>query len=245
MLKALSLFTGAGGMDIGFQSQGFNVVAGIELDPSCCETLRTNMGIPIIEGDIRDIDGVELLNELKLKVGELDLVFGGPPCQPFSLAGNRKGLDDTRGQLVGEFIRIVKELKPKSFVLENVSGMVSWSKGQVIQMIVDEFKGNMLFDKKHISYKVTHKVLDASNYGVPQHRKRLFIVGNRLGKSFEFPKPTHSKNSDSDGRSKCSVIKPFVTVGDALEGLPAVDKPSQAAIRVSQTIKDRRKRHGY
>ena len=118
--KIISLFSGAGGMDIGFKQQGFETAVFVERDSSCCDTLRKNCAsIPVIENDICAVSTKEILKTAKLSVCEPALVIGGPPCQSFSLAGERKGLDDPRGRLLWEFARIVKESLPVAFVLEN------------------------------------------------------------------------------------------------------------------------------
>ena len=131
--NALSLFSGAGGMDIGVQDAGFNILAQIEIDEHCCSTLRAAKGrekrnTKIIESDIREIDPAELRKDLHIEKGELDLLFGGPPCQSFSLAGKQLGLKDERGMLLFEIIRFSEELKPKVILVEQVKGLLS-SKG--------------------------------------------------------------------------------------------------------------------
>lgn len=109
-LKVISLFSGAGGLDIGFDRAGFKTVVAVELDPSCCDTLRTNIpDLPIINRSITEVSAAEILEAGNLEVGEAALVIGGPPCQSFSLAGMRKGLDDDRGKLLFEFVRIVRK----------------------------------------------------------------------------------------------------------------------------------------
>lgn len=236
---AISLFSGAGGMDIGFEAAGFKTMIAVELDSSCCKTLRKNLPehTLVIEGDIRDLSGEELLRKCGLKKGELGVVYGGPPCQSFSLAGKRNGLNDERGMLVGEFIRIVHETLPLAFVMENVKGMVSWQKGKVLHYIEELLSEPIIHENNLYQYRANHKVLDAASFGVAQHRERIFIVGNRMGLPFEFPKPTHGP------RSRPAI--PFVNVGDAILNLPDAEPPSETAVRVSKTIKDRIDRHGY
>ena len=131
--SALSLFSGAGGMDIGVQDAGFNILAQIEIDEHCCNTLRTarereKRDTKIVESNIREIDPAELRKNLHLEKGELDLLFGGPPCQSFSLAGKQLGLKDERGMLLFEIVRFSKELEPKVILVEQVKGLLS-SKG--------------------------------------------------------------------------------------------------------------------
>lgn len=246
MKKVISLFSGAGGMDIGFHTAGFEISVAIELDPSCCDTLKKNRdkffpGMKIIQGDLFQISSEKILHEARLKPTEPALVIGGPPCQSFSLAGGRKGLNDPRGQLVKEFIRVVRDTLPVAFVMENVKGMLNWSGGRVIRMIEDEFKDPICFEGKEYIYNVGHALLNAADFGVPQHRERVFIVGNRLEKEFIFPVPVFTNSLKSSGHS----ARPYRTVQDAISQLGPADPPSSVALRVSQTIKGRIERHGY
>ncbi|NOR31899.1 MAG: DNA (cytosine-5-)-methyltransferase [Sulfitobacter sp.] len=239
---AISLFSGAGGMDIGFSQAGFDVKLAVELDPSCCDTLRANLTkTKVLEADVSKLSGAELCDLAGLEIGNVDCLFGGPPCQSFSLAGDRKGLNDPRGELVGHFIRLVREIGPKSFVMENVKGMANWQSGAVLEMIENEIAAPVLLRGYEYQYKAQHKVLDAVNFGVPQHRERIFVVGNRLEKSMSFPEPTHN----SPKRPHDNRLKPTCNVGKVLNSLPEADQPSETALRVSGTIKERRVKHGY
>jgi DNA (cytosine-5)-methyltransferase 1 len=244
--KIISLFSGAGGMDIGFHSAGFNTGVCVEHDSSCCATLRRNMpSVPVIEGDICKISTQDILNAANLRPLEAALVIGGPPCQSFSLAGKRMGLNDPRGRLVLEFIRVVRESLPIGFVMENVRGLVNWENGKALRAILEEAATPIKYDGKIYKYEITYKVLNAVNYGVPQFRERIFIVGNRIGKQVLFPEPSHV-NQGSETldlfKKKYSQIK---TVKEAIGNLPPANPPSEVAIRVSQTINDRIKNHGY
>lgn len=231
-LKIISLFSGAGGLDIGFNRAGFKTAVAIDIDPSCCDTLRANMpNVPIINKSLTEITSAEILQIAGLEVGEAALVIGGPPCQSFSLAGMRKGLNDDRGKLLFEYIRIVKETLPKGFVLENVKGLVNWDKGRALNMIVDELSKPIEYNGTIYQYRIAPpKVLDAVDYGVPQFRERLIIVGNRLGKAYQYPVPLKTLRR---------------TVWDAIGGLPEPDAPSEIALRVAGTIKERIEKHGY
>lgn len=233
---AISIFSGAGGMDLGFLQAGFDIRLAIEIDPSCCETLRRNLKDAVImEGDINSISPAEISKLSGLLPGEIDCIFGGPPCQSFSLAGRREGTNDERGRLVFRFIELVRSLRPKTFVLENVKGMVNWQGGIVLREIENMFADRLETGERYV---VQHSVLNAADYGVPQSRERVFIVGTRLAKPFEFPTPTHSsKPSENQKR--------HVTVGEALRGLPNADPPSATALRVSKTIKGRIAKYGY
>ncbi|WP_075173752.1 DNA cytosine methyltransferase [Neptunomonas phycophila] len=244
--EVISLFSGAGGMDIGFKEAGFKIAVAVEQDPSCCDTLRLNSpDLPVIEGDVSQVSTEEILKKAKLKPLEAALVIGGPPCQSFSLAGKRMGMNDDRGKLLLEFSRVVHEALPDAFVMENVKGMLNWEKGKAIEAVLNEFREPVVYEGKEYHYDVSYKVLNSSSYGVPQHRERLFIVGNRLGKTFEFPEPTHGEQNNSEPDLFSSPLKPYSTAWDAFGDLPPADEPSETAKRVSQTIKGRIEKHGY
>jgi DNA (cytosine-5)-methyltransferase 1 len=243
MLRAISLFSGAGGLDIGFERAGFDIRLAVEVDPSCCDTLRTNMPRTVVlNADVAELTGRELCNLAGLQMGEVDCLFGGPPCQSFSLAGNRKGLSDPRGQMVGHFVRLVREIGPKSFVMENVKGMLNWNGGAVLQYLEEEFSEPINHGAGQILYNVNRKVLNAVDFGAAQRRERIFVVGNRLDKTMAFPKPTHA---NVETLNKSVGLVPFNTVGNELSKLPNPDMPSKTALRVSETITARRVSHGY
>ena len=244
--KVISLFSGAGGMDIGFEMAGFETVVAVEYDKSCCQTLVTNKPeLSIIQGDISNITTEQILKAGNLKATEPALVIGGPPCQSFSLAGKRMGMDDPRGMLVLEFIRVVRESLPVAFVMENVKGMVNWQGGKAINAIINEISQPILFEGNEYSYSISKTVLNAADYGASQFRERVFIVGNRINKQFRFPKATHgnsyNESADLFGYKK----KPYNTVWNAIGDLPKADEPSETALRISKTIKERIKNYGY
>ena len=194
--KIISLFSGSGGMDIGFNMAGFETAVAIEYDKFCCDTLKNNEPkLNVIQGDISNIKTSEILKFGKLKVTEPALVIGGPPCQSFSLAGKRMGMEDPRGKLVLEFIRVVRESLPKAFVMENVKGMVNWEQGKAIDAIINEISEPIIFKNNEYQYEIEISVLNSADYGVPQFRERVFIVGNRLNKKFIFTTPTHYDES--------------------------------------------------
>lgn len=179
--KMISLFSGAGGMDLGFEKENFTNVFSVEFDKKIAKTYKKNFpNNNLFVGDIRDVDNKKI-NEL---MGNeiVDVVIGGPPCQGFSMAGNigRKFVDDPRNQLFKEFVRVVNETQPKIFVMENVARLQTHNKGQTIKEIIDEFE--------KVGYYSTYKVLQAADYGVPQKRQRIFIVGTK-DPDFEFKFP--------------------------------------------------------
>lgn len=236
-LRLISLFSGAGGLDIGFHKAGFETAVLVEKDAACCRTLRANLpDTPIVEGDINEISTAQILEAARLRPLEAALVIGGPPCQSFSLAGKRMGLNDPRGKLVLEFIRVVREALPVGFVMENVKGLVNWEGGKALGAIVNEATQPVVYEGKTYQYQVKCQVLNAADYGVPQFRERIFIVGNRIQRDFAFPKKTHGTG---DG------MRPYATVRNAICSLPPADEPSEAAKRVSRSIKGRIEKHGY
>ena len=245
--KVISLFSGAGGLDIGFHDAGFETAVLVERDPACCRTLRTNMpDVPVIEGDINEITTATILAAGHLKPLEAALVIGGPPCQSFSLAGRRMGLNDPRGKLVLEFIRVVREALPIGFVMENVRGLANWEHGRALEAIKEEATQPVKYKGRTYRYEVKYQVLNSASYGAPQFRERIFIVGNRIHVPFEFPPPTHG---DVKTSSKLDLfgneVKPYVTVDDAIGNLPPATPPSKTALRVAGTIKERIEKHGY
>ncbi|MEI7867925.1 MAG: DNA (cytosine-5-)-methyltransferase [Candidatus Methylumidiphilus sp.] len=246
--KVISLFSGAGGMDIGFENVGFEISVAVECDPSCCDTLRVNRPkLQVIQGDITEIETEVILRAANLKPLEAALVIGGPPCQSFSLAGKRLGMDEPRGRLVLEYIRVVREALPVAFVMENVKGMANWQKGAALKAIEDILTEPIIYMDKTYQYVMQHKILDAANFGVPQFRERIFLVGNRLGKEFKFPIPTHGEDKDEDQFDLFQKhrIKKYISVWDAIGSLPLAEEPSDVAKRVSKTIKERIVKHGY
>lgn len=192
----ISLFTGAGGMEIGLENIGFSTSICVEIDADCRETLRKNRPDwklfeacnGRIAGDIRAVSAAELLKLSGLKKGQASLVTGGAPCQPFSNIGKKQGQDDPKnGDLFLEFVKIVKGVRPRAFIFENVAGIAQTKHAEVVQYMEDQFDG--------LGYEIAFDILNAANYGVPQQRKRFIMIGI-LGKKPAFPLPTHVKSSD-------------------------------------------------
>ena len=188
-IRVLSLFSGVGGLDIGFHQAGFTIVEMVEIEKQFSETLKANSesgcmfyGSNSVNIDICEYDPSHL--------GKIDFIIGGPPCQTFSSAGRRAhgvlGIDDQRGVLFREYVRLLEKLKPEGFLFENVYGIEGAQGGEPWREIVQSFS--------EIGYKLEYRVLDAADYGVPQHRERLIIVGTRTV-TFNFPKPTHGPDS--------------------------------------------------
>lgn len=203
-IRTLSLFSGAGGLDIGFHDVGFDIQTMIEADERFIETLSVNCGAKRYFGDSKP-KCVDIRSYRTSKNMQIDFIIGGPPCQPFSAAGRRAagspGSMDKRGDLFKQYVRIVKRLSPKGFLFENVYGLIGSEKGKIWRQIKSAFE--------KAGYNIFFRILDAADYGVPQHRKRLFIVGVK-GKTYNFPRPTHGPFSPHN--------LPYFTAEQALEG---------------------------
>lgn len=182
----IELFAGAGGLALGLELAGFEEVGLVEFDKTACETLRINRPKwNVIEEDIVEVSKRDLLKEFKIKKGELDLLSGGYPCQSFSYAGKKLGLEDVRGTMFYYYAEFIRQLQPKMFLAENVKGLTTHDGGKTIQTMVDVFE--------ELGYKVEWKVLNAWDYSVAEKRQRVVIIGirNDLKEkvNFEYPIP--------------------------------------------------------
>lgn len=183
-MKLISLFSGCGGLDLGFEKAGFEIPVANEFDKKIWETYKANHpDTRLIEGDIRNIKEDDFPDEI-------DGIIGGPPCQSWSEAGSLRGINDARGQLFFDYIRILKVKQPKFFLAENVSGMLSNRHSEAVKNIISMFED--------CGYSVTVNLVNAKNYGVAQERKRVFYIGFRkdLGIDFEFPHGSTENDSD-------------------------------------------------
>jgi DNA (cytosine-5)-methyltransferase 1 len=247
MFSALSLFSGAGGMDIGVRQAGFEILACIEIDPYCCETLRNAIEREeaktfLFESDIRQVKSSQIMESLNLQVGELDLLFGGSPCQSFSQAGKRASLDDERGLLLFEFIRFAKDLKPKVILIEQVKGVLKApDKAGNVGGVCKDLSSQL----KKLGYRLSIQTINSADYGVAQVRERVFIVATKTEEAFHFPLPTHGK---LDAQIPLFSSQQHITVGQVLMGLgnPSKDKenpPEDSHIDITPAG-DRRRIHG-
>jgi len=204
-MKVVSLFSGAGGLDLGFRMAGHEIVWANDLYGDAVETYRKNIGNHIVCEDISKVDSTD--------IPDCDIVIGGFPCQGFSVANTKRHVGDERNELYKQLIRIIKAKNPKFFLAENVKGLTNLAKGEVFKMILSDFT--------QMGYQVKYKVLNAADYGVPQTRQRVIIVGVRNDISWEyvFPTPTHSQNC-LDGLPK------WVSVSNALATIPDPDQPN-------------------
>ena len=218
--NAISLFSGAMGLDLGIEKAGFDIKVCVEIDKWAVQTIKNNTNIPVIDKDINTVCSDEILKTAGLKKEDVTLVVGGPPCQAFSTAGKQRGLADFRGNVILQYLRVVTDIRPKYFILENVRGLLSAKlnyvpeeyceyenikdiKGSVLHFIVSEFK--------KLGYKISYALLNAANYGVPEKRERIIIIGH-IGERVPIPSPTHSEDGDY-GTMK------WVTLGDVIGDL--------------------------
>jgi DNA (cytosine-5)-methyltransferase 1 len=202
MYNLISLFTGAMGLDIGLELAGFKTNVCVEIDKYFSDTIRTNKPNMTVLGDITELTTKQILKSANLTIGKVDLIAGGPPCQSFSTAGKRLSVADPRGSLINNFIRVVREAKPRFFVMENVKGLRSAAirhrplNDRDSSTLSDEeqlgsaFK-EILRDFQTLGYTVIWDVLDAVDYGIPQFRERLFIIGSRDHEDIFIPHSTH------------------------------------------------------
>ena len=207
--RVVSLFSGAGGLDLGFKKAGFKIVWANDFDKDAVATYKENIGKECVCGDISEIDSAN--------IPECDVIVGGFPCQGFSMANTKRNVLDERNKLYLQYIRILKDKKPKFFVAENVKGILSLGHGAIIQAIINDFS--------EAGYNVKYKLLNAADYGVPQTRQRVIIVGVRkdLNVEFDYPQPTHSKNGKNG-------LRKWISVFEALKNIPDPDGPNASTV---------------
>jgi DNA (cytosine-5)-methyltransferase 1 len=247
----VSLFSGAGGLDLGLEMAGFVSLGMNEIDHDCCETLRANRqrlanpDVVVVESDIAELEPRALMRRLGLRHGQLALLAGGPPCQAFTTTGRRRALADERGSTVKHYLRMLNALVPRYFLMENVTGFFSAAlrhrplnergKGHK-PLAPDEQKGSVLKwflgELNRAGYTVTWGVLDAVDFGVPQFRQRAFLIGVRHGDPLFLPGPTRFEGSEH--------VRKWQTLADALSGLidphPLVQPLSETKKRVLRHI---------
>ncbi len=226
-LKAISLFTGVGGLDFGFEAAGFETRVASDIDPVACESIRLNRNWPVLEGAIEDIPTSALLETGGLKQGEADVLIGGPPCQPFSKSGywargDSRRLEDPRADTLTEYLRVLKEAQPRTFLLENVPGLAYKGKTEGIEALRSGIAA--INDELGTDYSLSFSSLNAAHFGVPQMRERVFVIGARDGQEFRFPEPTHAAPDDIEAQAG---KHPFRTAWDAFAGLPPPEDPDE------------------
>jgi DNA (cytosine-5)-methyltransferase 1 len=221
-VKTVSIYSGAGGLDYGFEVAGFQTRVCIDFDADACATLTANRPWPVLEADVMELPLSKILETAALKPGETDVLLGGPPCQPFSKSGywsrgDSLRLDDPRAGTLGRYLAIVRELKPRVVLFENVDAVAYEGKDEGLQLLIQGLK--TINNLTGTQYEPSIAVLDAADYGVPQRRTRLFIVAARDGRRFKFPQPTHSGD---DLLSTVPGGAPYSTAWDAIGDLDSL-----------------------
>lgn len=224
----IDLFCGAGGLSEGFRQTGYQVLLGSDIDPTFGETFsKSHTGAAFLAKPIQSLSSAEILTLTGLAKGQLDVLVGGPPCQGYSVYNHGRGEHDPRAGLFREYLRIVRDLAPKWLVMENVTGLLSISGGQLIRTIADEIG--------KLGYAVEWRVLRAEDYGVPQERRRVVFVANRIGAPILYPEIAYGEG-----------LKPFTTIWDAIGDLPllAAGNISDYPIRASTEYQSRMRHAG-
>lgn len=207
-LTYVDLFSGAGGMSLGFNKANFENIFSIDIEPSFCSTYKFNFPThTLIQKNIIDLSE----EEIKVLIGNksVDVIIGGPPCQGFSMAGNigRKFIDDPRNQLFKEYARVVEIVRPKYFVMENVARLFTHNNGATKDEILSKFRS--------LGYNVDCKIVNAADYGVPQLRYRVLFIGNRISENILFPEKTTAK---------------YKTIKSAIDDLPKLNSGEKSDI---------------
>jgi DNA (cytosine-5)-methyltransferase 1 len=247
--KVVSLFTGAGGLDIGLEMAGFDTEICIEIDEDSRETIRQNRpnwklfeeNNDRIAGDIRTIHPEEVLKEGQIEKGEIAIVVGGAPCQPFSNIGMKKGKHDPKnGDLFLEFVKMVKGILPKAFLFENVVGITQSKHTDVIKYMTEKLEG--------LGYGISYTILNAANYGVGQRRERFFLLGIKNVDKPAFPLPTHYKGlkewktfTQNLNKLPSYIPVPWVTLEDIFKGIPKgnQNREDYALMNISDVVVNR------
>ncbi len=215
-MNVVSLFSGAGGLDLGFIMAGNKIIWANDLYEDAVDTYRKNLGDHIVLKDIREVKTQD--------IPDCDIVIGGFPCQGFSVANWKRHVDDERNTLYKQLIRVIHDKQPKFFLAENVKGLTNMEHGEVFKLVLQDFSS--------LGYKVKWKVLNAADYGVPQTRQRVIITGVRNDINFDYiyPKPTNDKNGENG-------LPKWVSCSEALKDIPDPDKPNDLKNHVCSKYK--------
>jgi DNA (cytosine-5)-methyltransferase 1 len=233
-LKTISLFSGIGGLDFGFEEAGFETRVGLEFDRHACRTLRLNRPWTVIEDDINKVTSQAVLDAAGLVPGEADVLIGGPPCQPFSkssywVRGDSLRLDDQRADTLTAYLRVLRDARPRAFLLENVYGLAYSGKDEGLRYILEGIA--QINREAGTNYSVSWQMINCAEYGVPQIRERVFMIGSRDGRTFHFPKPTHSAAPAESDDLFAPPLEPTRTAWDALGDLPE-PSPDEAGLKI-------------
>lgn len=225
--QVISLFSGGGGIDCGLAAAGFETAVSVDMDEACVASLRANRCGEVLSDDIARIPSTHLLAAAGARRGDVALLTAGPPCQPFSKSANWRygsplGLDDPRSETLSHMMRVVEDALPRAVFIENVPGFAGQGARAGVKALGARLKR---INKKHgVSYSLSAAIVDAANYGVPQHRHRLIIVLDREGRDFIMPNPTHGQDSSGE-------LMPYVTAWDAIGALGLRSTPQELQVR--------------
>lgn len=213
-IKIIDLFAGVGGLSYGFaHDDNFKIIAANEILPNMAKAYGLNHPtVNVYCKDIKEFRIKDLENDFGIKKGEIDLIVGGPPCQAYSTVGKRL-IDDPRGKLFQEYYRVLKEINPKVFLFENVKGLLSMQGGELLNTILSLFLS--------LGYNVVYRLLNAADYGVPQIRERVIIVGTKLNSKYNYPKQTHYNPKEGQSLLTYNLL-PYLTLSDAISDLPFI-----------------------
>lgn len=219
--KVIDLFAGVGGLSYGFaHDSNFQIIAANEiLKPMAIAYSLNHPTVKVYNKDIKDFSLNDLTTDFGLNKGDIDIVIGGPPCQAYSTVGKRL-IDDPRGKLFQEYFRVLSEIRPKIFLFENVKGLLSIQNGDLFSQIISLFQS--------LGYNVNWSVLNAADYGTPQIRERVIIIGSLFDDKFTFPSPTHRNIEDTNLYN--AHLKPYVTLGEAIGDLPQIKSGEKCSI---------------
>ena len=229
---AISLFSGAGGLDYGFEAAGFETRVCVEIDDDACQSLKSNRSWNVLHADAVETRSREILASAGLRRGEADVLIGGPPCQPFSMSGywargRALRLEDPRAVTLGAFMRIWKETVPKTVVFENVPGFIHPKANDALDFVTRTI--SEINAEEGTVYEPRYRVLNAADFGVPQARRRFLLVASRDGQDFRFPDPTHHSEGSQTKSSSDTPVEQHRTAWDAIGDL-ADDMPAELAV---------------
>ncbi len=227
-LKVIDLFCGVGGLSYGFaHDPHFEIVAANEILPNMAKAYALNHpSVKVYTGDVRDFNSRIVKDELGIQSNMIDIIVGGPPCQAYSTVGKRRE-NDPRGKLFNEYHRLLKEFNPKFFLFENVKGLLSMENGKLLDNILSLFSS--------LGYEVQYRILNAADFGAPQVRERVIIIGSKLKNRFIYPEATHF-NADSVNGLIGRDILPYLTVENALSDLPLIKSGEESSDYASKPV---------
>src|SRR3989344_5379192 len=229
-LKIIDLFSGVGGLSYGFShNDNFEIIAANEILPNMAKAYSLNHPtVKVYVEDIKYFNAKKIEQDLSVGSDEIDIIIGGPPCQAYSTVGKRL-IDDPRGKLFQEYCRVLKEFNPKLFLFENVKGLLSMQDGELLKTILSLFES--------LGYKVQYKLLNAADYGAPQIRERVIIIGSKMKNNFKYPDPTHHDFNNNPNLFD-KQLKPYLTLEEAISDLPFIKSNEESFNYASEPKND-------